>query len=215
MLAAGPYPFFRRSPLELVITPYLPSANAVEAAADYRKVPGVQAGDAVLIQLLDATGKKVLHERHATVSMNTMQTAQDLPASGLVAGVYTVRCVLKDAAGKTKADRQETYTLPAIPAWWGNKSGIPEATDMVPEPWTPVKKTRQGFEVWNRKIELGDALQPVQILNGSTGLLTKPARLEMALDGLAWDKPKTITKKKTGLVYRQAFRGKGAPAISR
>lgn len=206
ILAGGPLPFFRRSPLELTLTSYQLSAGAIEALADYRKVVDAQDGDRVRVELLDVEGKKVVREKQGAVNATSRQTSVDIPVEGLKPGAYTIRCMIEDANGKAKADREEVFNLAANPVWWGNEFGMPEAKDIVPEPWTPMKKREAGFEVWNRSVTLGDALQPSQIRNGTTEMLARPARLELQANDLKWDKPKQTKARKTGISYRQPFR---------
>lgn len=208
VLAGGPFPFFRRVPLEILITPFILSSGAVEIIADYLKLTDIQEGDMVVGQILDDSGK-VLKEAQAPADLKTHRTAMDVPVAGLPVGAYTVQCLIKDKEGKTRAERKTPFTLPKIPDWWNNPYGHPEITDTVPEPWTQMVKTKKGFKVWNREITLDDALQPVQMTCGQTPLLIKPVSLQMKATGLSWGKPDVIKEKKTGISWKQALKGDG------
>ncbi|MBM4049995.1 MAG: hypothetical protein FJ279_33275, partial [Planctomycetes bacterium] len=218
ILSAGPLPFYRRAPLEVALTPYLLSAGVVEVAADYRKLLGVQQGDQVVVQVLDPGRTKVLREKREAVNLAARQTVIDVPASDLPPGGYAVRCLLNAADGQSKAEREQDFKLAPKPAWWDNKFGCPEATDSVPEPWTPMspageprpyggEKTASGFEVWNRKVTLGEALQPSQIANGRVEMLARPVRLDIKAAGLAWGAVEVVKATKTGIAWRQTLRG--------
>jgi hypothetical protein len=208
ILAAGPLPFFRRSPLELLITPYVLSAGTVEVVADHGPVSGVAAGDRVRVDLLDRERTKVFQVVRGEVHETARRIALDVPVADLEPGVYTVRCSITGPDGAARAERDEVFTLPAKPAWWDNKLGYPEWRDVVPEPWTPMVRKPKGFEVWNRKIYLDAALQPSQIFNGRAEMLTGPARLDLQLDGLTWGEPETVTNRNTRIVQRQSLRAR-------
>jgi hypothetical protein len=207
LLTAGALPFFRRAPIEIETTPFILEAGVVEVTTDYRKVPGVREGDKLVLQWRD--GDKVLRETTAAVDIKAQQTVADLPVKGLAAGRYQIGAHIVGANGGDRGERSEEFALPAIPAWWGNDFGKPEVKDIVPEPWTPMKQTAAGFEVWNRKVNLGAALQPVQITAGSTPMLARPIALDMKAAGLSLSLPEVTKAKKTGISYRQAIKGQG------
>jgi hypothetical protein len=205
LLAAGALPFFRRAPLEIEATPFILGAGVVQVTTDYSKVPGVQPSDTLILQWRD--GDKILQEKSAPVNVKAQQTVSDIPVKGLAAGRYQINARIAGADGANRGERAEEFSLPAIPDWWGNDIGKPEAKDVVPPPWTPMQKTADGFEVWNRKINLGAALQPSQIVAGSTPMLARTATLEMKAAGLSLASPEVSKETKTGISYRQAIKG--------
>ncbi|HPP11600.1 MAG TPA: DUF6067 family protein, partial [bacterium] len=205
LLAGGVLPFFRSAPLEISLVPYLLSAGAVELTAEYRKVPAVTGEDMVEVKLLDREGKKVLSEKAEKASRRDLRSVLNLPVRGLPAGQYTVHCRIRKPSGEVVAERSEPFTLPAIPAWWKNSFGKPEATDIVPEPWVPVRRSRDGFSVWNRQVVLSPSLQPASILNGSTAQLAASATLQTK--GLTFGPARVKQEKKTGVVYQLPVSG--------
>lgn len=202
LLAGGPLPFFRRDPLEIAITPYILSAGVVEVLADYAKVPTVADGDRLALRILDATGARVLRETALAADVAAGRSAADLPVQGLEPGVYVARVSLSGADGTEKAVRDEVFDLPPIPEWWGNPYGHPEVADAVPEPWTPMRRTADGFAVWNREVALGELLQPARIANGETSMLAAPAKLDLGIAGLSAGTPELVEEKRTRMVWR-------------
>jgi hypothetical protein len=212
LLNAGALPFFRRAPIEIEATPFILGAGVVQVTTDYRKVPGVQEGDKLVLQWRD--GDKVLQEKTLPVNVQAQQTVADIPVKGLAAGRYQINARITGPDGANRGERAAESVLPAIPEWWGNDIGKPEVKDIVPEPWTPMKKTVAGFDVWNRKIDLGTALQPSQITAAtasgqSTPMLARPISLDMKAAGLTISQPEVTKDKKTGISYRQAIKGQG------
>ena len=205
LLAAGVLPFFRAAPLEISVIPYLLSAGVVEVTAEYRKIPALPPDCLVEIKVLDKEGKKTLREKREKVNTKDFRTVVDLPVTGLLPGQYTVNCQMRTSAGQSLAERSEPFTLPEKPAWWGNTLGLPEAKDVVPEPWVPVKKTREGFAVWNRRVSLSSSLQPVNVLNGKTAMLAAPVNLQTS--GLTFGPSKLKQERKTGLFYQAMVKG--------
>lgn len=204
LLAGGALPFFKRSSLELTLTPYILSTGTVEVIADYRKLTNVKDSDMLTVKLFRK--KNLLHQKRKKANTSDLRTVFDVPVYGLGAGIYKFLCLLETADRKEKARREEFFDLPKIPDWWGNTYGIPEK---VPEPWTPVKKTSQGFRVWNREIKLGELLQPLQIVNGGVEMLLSPICLDLQLNGLKLKKPKRIRYKETEIAYRLKLRAEG------
>ncbi|HUS80401.1 MAG TPA: sugar-binding protein, partial [Armatimonadota bacterium] len=182
ILAAGPLPFMRRAPLEVVLTPYLLCSGVVEVTADYRRVPGVAEGDRVLVQLSDAAGQRV-REENMPADVAGRQTVLDLDVKDAQPGDYRVSVALVAGDGTERGRRQEDLRIPPRPEWWDNPVGHPEATDTVPWPWTAMERSDDGLRVWNREITLGDRLQPAQITNGGVAMLASPATLDLGLDG--------------------------------
>lgn len=207
LLAGGVLPFFRRAPLELAITPYLISAGVIEATADYRKIATVSEGDQVVIELLGVGETKPLRQVKGTADLAARRVSLDIPVKGLKPGPYTLRCTITAPSGEQKAERSQDFALPAMPAWAGNPYGRPEVADLVPEPWTPMRKTSDGFSVWNRQVSMGSNLQPAQVLNGQTAMLAAPVQMQLQAPGLVWGKPETVRTSKTQIVYRLPVSG--------
>lgn len=209
LLGAAAHPFFRRAPIEIEATPFLLGAGVVQITTDYRKVAGVQDGDFLTVQWRDEAGAKVLQEESQPINLKAQQTTLNIPVKGLNAGRYQILARISGAGGEERGERQQEFSLPAIPAWWGNSIGKPEAKDIVPEPWTPMRKTATGLEVWNRQVTLGAALQPSQISNGKISMLARPMTLDVQAAGLKLAPMEVTMQKKTGISYRQPVSGNG------
>ncbi|MCM8817635.1 MAG: DUF6067 family protein [Candidatus Omnitrophica bacterium] len=199
LLAGGVLPFLRTAPLEVSLTPYILSAGVVEVTADYRKVPAISNEANVEVKLLDKEGKNILRNISERANTRDFRTVVDLPIEGLSPGQYTVSCKIKSASEQSLAERNEPFTLPAKPEWWKNTFGVPEVKDIVPEPWVPVEKTKDGFTVWNRKVSLSSDLQPSMIINGNISMLASTASFQTKAFNIG---PFRLEQeKKTGLIY--------------
>ena len=208
VLGAGPLPFFKRAPMELSIVPYILASGLVEVTAEYRRLRNLAPADRVTIELRDARGNTSLWKNTSEVDLAAGRTVVEVPVSERAAGTYVIRCVLSGAGGEPKAETQVPFTLAERPAWWGNQYGIAERDDAVPEPWTPIERTPQGFRVWNRDVRLGRHLMPEQIRAGQTYMLARPATLAIELDRpIRWSAPQCVTERKTYVDYCQAFNG--------
>ena len=205
--AGGAMPFMKTDPLELALTPYLLSAGVVEAVADHQRLGNLQKDDLVRVLLVSPAGK-VMAKAESKVDLGAGRTVLDVPVQALKPGAYEAVCRISDTKGE-KAMAKAEYVLPGVPKWWDNAYGKPEATDTVPEPWTPMRRTPKGLTVWNRTVALGEALQPAQIRNGETDVLQSPVRLDLRVPGAAWGKTEVVHEKKTAISYRQLLRADG------
>lgn len=205
LLAGGVLPFLNTPALEVSLIPYLLSAGSIEVTAEYRKIPQVKESDIVEIKILDKDGKKLLREKKEKANLKYLRTVVDLPVEGLPAGQYQVSCSIRKSTGELIVERNEVFTISSLPSWWKNPYGKPEMTDTVPEPWVPVRKTSNGFTVWNRQITLSPSLQPVNITNSSIPMLAGPVVLHSK--GLSFGQVKLKEEKKTGLLYQVPVRG--------
>ncbi len=201
ILAAGPLAFERRAPLEVVLTPYVLSAGAVEVTADYRRVPGISESDELTVALLPAEGEPPIAMERRSVDVANGRTILDLDVSDVPAGDYLVGCALVPPEGAPRAERTEDLHVPEPPEWWDHPVGHPEATDTVPPPWTPMRVLKDGFAVWNREIGLGDALQPASITAGGSEMLAGPVRLHLSADGLTVGESEVTLHRKTGMSW--------------
>ncbi len=206
VLTAGPLPFLLRAPLELILTPYVLAAGVVEVVADYLKLPDIQPNDRVVLELLD-NENKTMQKATLRTDIEARRTIFDMPVKDLPSGKYNVRCVIRKADGSRGAFRETPLKLDPPPAWWDNPYGYPELTDTVPEPWTPMTEREDGFEVWNRKIVLGDGLQPKQLRNGTQDMFSRPVALDIGAGKISAEKPQVTSARKTGISYRQKLRG--------
>jgi hypothetical protein len=206
VLSAGTLPFVQSAPLNLILTPYVLSAGVVEVTADYLKMPDIKPGDLVVLELLDHD-KGILKEISSPVNGTFRRTLIDIPTKQLPIGRYTLRCLLRGADGTLKAERQVPLNIDLPPKWWDNSYGYPHLADNVPEPWIPMERTDDGFELWNRRIILGERLQPKQIRNGSLEMLSRPMNLEINAGRMVFSNACLSESHKTAISYRQEFSG--------
>lgn len=209
ILAAGPLPFERRAPLEVVLTPYLLTASAVEVTADYRRVPGVSEGDELHVALRRAEGGDPLAQERVSVDVANGRSILDLDVSELPPGDYVVRCEIVPPGGESRAEREQDLSIAPPPDWWANPIGHPEETDTVPPPWTPMRRAGMGFSVWNREIVLGEALQPSAIVAGGSEMLADQVQLDLQAAGLTIGEPQCTLERKTGIVWEAPVSAEG------
>lgn len=207
ILSSAPLPFFKRDPIEISITPYILSAQTIEVEIEYRKMKEIEDGDNVLVQLIKEGEDKPLRERRERVDIKNKRNVIDISVSGLSPGFYKVNVII-ERNRRIIGERKENFNFEKIPEWWGNTYGYPEIKDIVPEPWTPIKKIENGFEVWNRKIKIGKLLQPEKIENGKKEMLLSPVKLEIDVDGIKFFEKKLLKAKNTEILYSQKFEGK-------
>jgi hypothetical protein len=120
ILAAGPLPFERRAPLEVVLTPYLLTASAVEVTADYRRVPGVSEGDELHVALRRAEGGDPLAQERVSVDVADGRSILDLDVSELRAGpeYRSAARLVGESDRPSGGDRHRAAAVDADAARW-------------------------------------------------------------------------------------------------
>ena len=94
---------------------------------------------------------------------------------GLPSGNYLVKIVLVDG-GKPLTERQLELTIQPMPQWLGNTLGL---SDVVPPPWTPVRKADDTLSVWGRQLDYDGALLPQRLFTRGENVLAAPVRLDL------------------------------------
>ncbi|MCC7518453.1 MAG: hypothetical protein IT578_04625 [Verrucomicrobiae bacterium] len=92
----------------------------------------------------------------------------------LAPGPYQLVAALRDQTGKVVATQTVPYEKRPRPAWVGNQIGV---TDKVLKPWTPVKVSKRGFNVWGRTYTYDRAHFPAHITSQGVNLLARPIRI--------------------------------------
>jgi hypothetical protein len=202
ILSSSAVPFKIEAPFDIIITPFILSNETIEITANYRRVGGLNDTDLIKVELYTDDGH-LLSQTEKKVDLKSFETKLDLSVKGLKKGNYKVKCYIEN-----KAEKEVNYLIPEIPDWWNNKFGYPELTDKVPEPWEPMEKTKNGFKVWNREINLDERLNLIQIKNGKINMLTRPAVIDLKIDReINLKKAECIKQKKTGISYRVEISG--------
>lgn len=154
--------------------------------ADYLRVDGdfinYDARDdfhAFQVSVTDAAGNVVAQRPLKIDDRAYVSGILQLP--GLKHGDYVARLDCLDAAGKVALTREREFAKKDHAKsfkWWQTKWGNIEK---VIDPWTPVQAEGNAVAMWGRRMTIGAAGLPAQIMSQDRALLASPMRLEANL----------------------------------
>ncbi len=106
----------------------------------------------------------------------------ELATKDLKPGTYEVELTVTGKDGKTLASNEKGQSFELAPReeWWNNKIGL---DDIVPPPWTPMRKDGDNISCWGRTIRFDKRPLPEQIVSAGENLLALPMTLDFKLDG--------------------------------
>ncbi|MCM8803682.1 MAG: DUF6067 family protein [Candidatus Omnitrophica bacterium] len=204
IVASSTIPFKKKLPLSIQITPYILSKGIIEIVADYSKIK-LDKNYNIEAFLID--GEKIIEKIEMPVDLKNLRSIFEFSVKDLKPKNYKIKCQIK-CSNEVKTELEQYCNLPNIPDWWDNKIGYPEVSDKVPEPYTPIIKTKNGFSVWNRDFVFDEIDEITQIKNGKDEMLTGPINIDLKLsDTLKFEKTKCIINKKTKIVYEKEIKG--------
>lgn len=143
---------------------------------DYDKSGEIERCDVVV---MDASGKKLAQETYKLDELNYVRGLIPLP--GLPEGKYSAKMTVVGKNGSVIREMPSEFSKdnPAKKyKWWNTNAGNIEK---VVKPWTPVKVSGNDIEVWGRKMTIGVAGLPSQVVSQGHALLAAPAVLKAEL----------------------------------
>lgn len=203
IIASSAIPFEKKLPLTIKIIPYILSKGILETTVEYSKLK-IDENFNIEISLID--DGKTLKKLEKKVDIKNQKSVFEIPVKDLIPKSYKIKCQIKDE-DKIKGEIEEIYNIPPIPEWWDNKFGYPEVYDVVPEPWKPMEKKKNGFSVWNREIIFDEINEIKSIKNSGKEMLTGPIRLNFEFsDPFEFGRTECIESKKTKITYKKEFK---------
>lgn len=185
---------------ELGLKPYvLFGRGQLVVLADYRGARRELGGEPGHVHVAVTRDNLNQEAEASTTAAGTSRLSFELGEIG--PGPVTVEATLRDGVGRLLRTGALSWTVPATPAWVGNRLGI---TDQVPPPWTPVQVASDRVEVWGRSYRFGPSPLPEQVVSGGHELLRAPIILAAGANSLsAQSEPGRCTEQ----VARHLWRG--------
>jgi hypothetical protein len=160
----------------LALNPVSDYVRVVADFIDYDSRGQVERCDVVV---LDEAGKELARESYQIDDNAYVRGMIRLP--GLPQGKYSAKLTVigKGGAALREATSEFSKDDPAKKyRWWNTTAG---SLEKVIPPWTPVKAGGREIEVWGRKMTVGTAGLPEQIVSQGRDLLAGPAVLRAEL----------------------------------
>ncbi|MCM8806997.1 MAG: DUF6067 family protein [Candidatus Omnitrophica bacterium] len=206
ILSSAAIPYEKKLPLSLEVNPFILSRNILEVIVDYSKVKNLDESDSVEVLFYDK--ERIIESKRENIDLKNLRNRIEISTKDCSSGSYKLKCQIKGKE-KIKEEIEEIVIIPEKPVWWDNKIGIPEIHDIVPEPWIPIKKKKNGFSVWNREIIFDEITEIKNIKNGDIFMLKRPCKIDIKFsEVIDFEKTKCIEKKNTKIVYEKKFKGK-------
>jgi hypothetical protein len=159
--------------LKLALNPEKGYVRVTGDFIDYDKRGEIERCDLVL---MDAVGKTLAQESYKIDENNYVRGLIRLP--GLAEGKYSATMTVVGQNGSVLREVKSEFEK-QNPAkkfkWWNTRAGNIEK---VLSPWTPVKVTKDDIEVWGRKMTIGAAGLPSQVVSQGHALFAAPAILK-------------------------------------
>ena len=195
-------------PFEVTCIPYLLTRRIFELEMKMEQPP---MGGEIEIELYESGNRKeIITKGKKAVNGEGSIVAEISSAACKPKTNYILEVKLKNASGKTLAEKTIDFYRPENPSWHDNRIG---KSVFVPPPWKALEYSNGRIKVWGRETTLGKGLLPEKIISRERELLTGPIELNLKINGASVElkemQPRIIEQNEEGITLSCAQTGAG------